>query len=129
MVRMIIMKTQNMEYLWNALFNRIFHQIVVHMAKVVELFFYHHDPESMACMLQYVTQMSQVLKDHIWTKLSLSHTMKQIYDKDKAIWWARVNARETMTWDNFIRQQDIAYLDQKHKIGSWCLHKNPANSI
>jgi hypothetical protein len=67
------------------------------MAKVVELFFYHHDPESMDCMSQYVTQMSQVLKDHIWTKLSLSHTMKQIYNKDKAIWWAQVNARETMT--------------------------------
>jgi hypothetical protein len=61
--------------------------------------------------------------------LSLSHTMKQIYNKDKAIWWARVNARETMTWDNFIKQQDIAYLDQKHKIGSWCLHKNLAISI
>jgi hypothetical protein len=26
-------------------------------------------------------------------------------------------------------QQDIAYLDCKHKIGSWCLHKNPAISI
>jgi hypothetical protein len=83
----------------------------------------------MPYMSQYVPQMSQVLKDHIWTQLSLGHTMKQIYNKHKAISWAQVNARETMTWDDFIKQQDIAYLDWKHKIASSCLHKNPAISI
>jgi hypothetical protein len=80
-------------------------------------------------MSKYVPQMSQVLKDHIWTQLSLGHTIKQIYNKHKAISWARVNARETMTWDDFIRQQDIAYMDYKHKIRSSCLHKTPAISI
>jgi hypothetical protein len=34
-----------------------------------------------------------------------------------------------MTQDDFIRFQDIAYLDQKHKKGSWHLHTNPAISI
>ncbi len=59
--------------------------------------------------------MSQALKDHIWGQLHLRYTMKQIYDKHKAIWWARINAREMMTQDNFIKQQNIAYLDPKHK--------------
>jgi hypothetical protein len=27
-----------------------------------------------------------------------------------------------MAKDDFLRLQDIAYLDQKHKKGSWCLH-------
>jgi hypothetical protein len=31
--------------------------------------------------------------------------------------------------DDFIKQQDIAYLDPKHKIWSWCLYKNPTISI
>jgi hypothetical protein len=51
--------------------------------------------------------------------LGLSYTIKQIYDKHKAIWWAKINARETMTRDDFIRQQDIAYLDRKHTKKSW----------
>jgi hypothetical protein len=29
-----------------------------------------------------------------------------------------------MTHDDFIKQQDIVCLDQKHKIGNWHLHKN-----
>jgi hypothetical protein len=31
---------------------------------------------------------------------------------------------KAMAQDDFFKQQDIAYLDRKHKIGSWCLHKN-----
>ncbi len=54
---------------------------------------------------------------------------KQIYDKHKTIRWERVNAGQSMTKDDFIRLQDIAYLDQKHKKGSWHLHTNPAISI
>ncbi len=50
--------------------------------------------------------------------------MKQIYDKHKEIWWAKVNADEWMTWDDFLKLQDIAYLDWKHKRCTWCLHKN-----
>jgi len=73
--------------------------------------------------------MSQALKDHIWTQLGLDYTVKQIYDKHKAIWWARINAGEAMIRDDFIRQQDIAYLNCKHKKGSWRLHKNPAISL
>jgi hypothetical protein len=34
-----------------------------------------------------------------------------------------------MTKDDFIRQQDIIYLDHKHKKRSWRLHKNPAISL
>jgi len=30
-----------------------------------------------------------------------------------------------MTQDDFIKLQDIAYLDGKHKKGSWHLHINP----
>jgi len=40
-----------------------------------------------------------------------------------------VNAGQNMTQDDFIRLQDIAYLDQKHKKGSWRLHTNPTISI
>jgi hypothetical protein len=29
--------------------------------------------------------------------------VKQIYDKHKAIWWARINVGETMTKDDFIK--------------------------
>jgi hypothetical protein len=54
------------------------------------------------------------LKDHIWTQLSLRHIAKQIYDKHKTIWWERVNVEKAMTKNDFIQQQDIAYLDQKH---------------
>jgi hypothetical protein len=73
--------------------------------------------------------MSQALKDHIWTQLGLGYTIKQIYDKHKVIWWVRINAGEAMTRDDFIRQQDIAYLDRKHKKRSWCLHQNPTISL
>jgi hypothetical protein len=73
--------------------------------------------------------MSQAVKDHIWTQLSLGYTVKQIYDKHKVIWWARINAGEAMTRDDFIRQQDIVYLNRKHKKRSWHLHKNPAISL
>jgi hypothetical protein len=73
--------------------------------------------------------MSQALKDHIWAQLTLGYTTKQIYDKHKAIWWERVNAGQSMTRDDFIQLQDIAYLDRKHKKGSWRLHINPAISI
>ncbi len=62
--------------------------------------------------------MSQTLKDHIWTQLGSGYIVKQIYDKHKAIWWAKINAGEAMTRDDFIRQQDITYLDHKHKKGS-----------
>jgi hypothetical protein len=55
------------------------------------------------------------LKDHIWIEFNLRHTIKQIYDKHKAIWWERVNVEEAMTKNDFIQQQNIAYLDQKHK--------------
>jgi hypothetical protein len=58
--------------------------------------------------------MSQAFKDHIWTQLGLSYIVKYIYDNHKAIWWARINAGEAMTRDDFIRQQDIASLDCKH---------------
>jgi hypothetical protein len=34
-----------------------------------------------------------------------------------------------MTRDDFIRQQDIAYLDRKYKKGSWRLHQNLAISL
>ncbi len=47
----------------------------------------------------------------------------------KAIWWARINSKEVMIRDDFIRQQDIVYLDHKHKKGSWCLHQNLAISF
>jgi hypothetical protein len=40
---------------------------------------------------------------------------KQIYDKHKAIWWEHVKVGQSMTRDDFIRLQDIAYLDWKHK--------------
>ncbi len=73
--------------------------------------------------------MSQALKDHIWAQLSLVYMTKQIYDKHKTIWWERVNVGQSMTRDDFIRFQDIAYLDRKHKKGSWCLHTNLAISI
>jgi len=54
---------------------------------------------------------------------------KEIYDKHKAIWWECVNVGESMTRDDFIWLQDIAYLDRKHKKGGWRLHINPAISI
>jgi hypothetical protein len=47
--------------------------------------------------------MSQTLKDHIWSQLGLGYTIKQMYDKHKAIWWARINAEKAMIGDNFIK--------------------------
>jgi len=103
---------------------------------VVEIIIYHkaciqtdgsfahgeHDPESISRMSRYAPRMSQALKDHIWAQLSLGYITKQIYDK-------RVNAGQSMTQDDFIWLQDIAYLDWKHKKRSLCLHTNPAISI
>jgi hypothetical protein len=88
-----------------------------------------HDSKSISCMSRYVPHMSQALKDHIWAQPSLGYTTKQIYDKHKAIWWEHVNASQSMTRDDFIQLQDIAYLDRKHKKGSWHLHTNPIISI
>jgi hypothetical protein len=34
-----------------------------------------------------------------------------------------------MIRDDFIKQQDIVYLDCKHKKKNWCLHKNMAISF
>jgi hypothetical protein len=92
---------------------------------VVEIIIYHkahtrtdgsfthgeHDSESICRMFRYVPHMSQTLKDHIWAELSLGYTTKQIYDKHKTIWWECVNVGQSMTRDDFIRLQDIAYLD------------------
>ncbi len=39
----------------------------------------------------------------IFLKHGLSYTIKQIYNKHKAICWARINAGEVMTRDDFIR--------------------------
>jgi hypothetical protein len=50
-------------------------------------------------------------KDFIWTQLGLGYTMNQIYDKHKEIWWARANASEYMIWDDFLKLQNIFYLD------------------
>jgi hypothetical protein len=66
---------------------------------------------------------------HIWTQLGLGYIVKQIYDKPKVIWWDIVNVGKTMTKDDFIRQEDITYLDRKHKRGSWCLQKKPTISM
>jgi hypothetical protein len=59
--------------------------------------------------------MSQAFKDHIWIRLGLGYIVKQIYDKHKIIWWAKIDVGEVMTRYDFIRQQDIVYLDCKHK--------------
>jgi len=97
--------------------------------EVAKIIFYHrphkringepahgkHDFDSIARPSSFSLGMSQAFKDHIWTQLGLGYTVKQIYDKHKAIWWARINVGEVMTRDDFIRQQDIAYLDCKHK--------------
>ncbi len=88
-----------------------------------------HDRESISHMFCYAPHMSQALKDHIWVQLNLGYMAKQIYDKHKTIWWERVNAGQNMTHDDFIRLQNIAYLDWKHKKGNWHLHTNPGISI
>jgi hypothetical protein len=110
---------------------------------VVEITFYHqihtrvnggpiHGPcdlGSTSRMLTYAPHVSHKLKEFIWTQLGSWYIVKQIYDKHKEIWWAWVNVGERMTRDDFLQLQDIAYLDQKHKRGIWCLHTNPALSI
>jgi hypothetical protein len=53
-------------------------------------------------MLQYTPQISQFLKNYIWSQLSLKHTTKQIYDKQKTIWWECVNVVEAMMKEDFI---------------------------
>jgi hypothetical protein len=88
-----------------------------------------HDLESISRMSRYVPHMSQALKDHIWAQLNLGYTTKQIYHKHKAIWWECLNTGQSMTRDDFIRLQNITYLDWKHKKGSWCSHTNPTISI
>ncbi len=80
-----------------------------------------HDPESISRMSRYAPRMSQALKDHIWAQLNSGYKTKQIYDKHKTIWWECVNAGQNMTQDDFIRFQNIAYLDRKHKKGNWRL--------
>jgi hypothetical protein len=84
---------------------------------VAEIIFYHrlhtwingepahgkHDLDSIARPSFFAPQMSQALKDHIWIQLDLGYIIKQIYDKHKVIWWARINAKEEMTRDDFIR--------------------------
>jgi hypothetical protein len=55
--------------------------------------------------------------------------MKQIYEKHKEIWWAWANVSEWMTHDDSLQLQDIAYLDWKHKKGTWPLRRNPTLSI
>jgi hypothetical protein len=45
-----------------------------------------HDLDSIVGPSFFAPQMSQALKDHIWTQLGLSYTIKHIYDKHKAIW-------------------------------------------
>jgi hypothetical protein len=72
---------------------------------------------------------SQALNDHSWTQLGLRYTIKQIYDKHKAIWWVKINVGKMTIRDDSIKQQDIVYLDHKHKRTNWHLHKNSAISL
>ncbi len=88
-----------------------------------------HDLDSITQPYFFYPRMSQALKDHIWTQLGLRYTVRQIYDKHKAIWWVKINVGETMTRDDFIKQQDIVYLDCKHKRKNWHLHKNSTISF
>ncbi len=80
-------------------------------------------------MSTYAPCVSHKLKEFIWNKLGLRYTVEQIYDMHKEIWWAWANAGEWMTQDDFLRLQDIAYLDYKHKKGICCLHTKLALSI
>ncbi len=109
----------------------------------VEIIFYHWihtwangdpihsacDPGSTSQMLAYVPCMSHKLKEFIWTQLGLKYIVKQTYDKHKEIWSAWANVGQQMIQDDFLQLQDISYLDQKHKKGIWCLHKNLMFSI
>ncbi len=75
-------------------------------------------------MSTYVPHVSHKLKEFIWAPLGLRYTLKQIYDKHKKICWAQANVGKRMTRDDFLRLQDIVYLKQKHKRGTWRLHTN-----
>ncbi len=101
-----------------------YHQL--HMWANGELTHGKHDFDSIVRPSCFAPRMSQAFKDHIWIQLGLGYIVKQIYDKHKAIWWVRINVGEVMTRDDFIKQQDIVYLDHKQKKRSWCLHKNLA---
>jgi hypothetical protein len=73
--------------------------------------------------------MSQAFKDQDWTQLGLGYIVKQIYDKHKVIWWVKINVGKAMTKIKFIKQQNIIYLDDKHQLFFWHLHKNLAISL
>jgi hypothetical protein len=49
------------------------------------------DPRSISQMSTYAPRMFHKLKESMWTQLGLGYTVKQIYDKHKKIWWARMN--------------------------------------
>jgi hypothetical protein len=72
------------------------------------------------------THRSQMLKDYIWNQLWLRYIMKQIYDKHKVIWWARVNVGEPMIKDDFIKAQNIVYWDQSTRgvVGAYMRTQN-----
>jgi hypothetical protein len=51
--------------------------------------------------------------------LGLGYTIKQIYDKHKVIWWARINARAKMTRDDLIKQQRHCLLGLQTQKGEF----------
>jgi hypothetical protein len=55
----------------------------------------------------------ETLKDYIWIQLHLGYIIKQIYGKQKTIWWQHMNAREPMMRDDFFKQKNIVYLNYK----------------
>jgi hypothetical protein len=112
--------------------------------EVAKIIFYHqlhtqadgkpmhgkHDLDSIMWPYVFAPQISQALKDNIWIQLGLSYTINKYMTNIKQyIWWARINARKWMTSDKFMREQDIAYLDPKHKRKSYHLHKNLTISL
>jgi hypothetical protein len=48
---------------------------------------------------------------HIWSFNACDMHVTQISKKHKIIWWEHVNEGQSMTWNDFIRLQDITYLD------------------
>jgi hypothetical protein len=112
--------------------------------EVAKIIFYHqlhtqvngkpmhgkHDLDSNMWPYVFAPQIWQALKDNIWIQLGLSYTInKYMTNIKRYIWWARINARKWMTSDEFIKEQDIAYLDPKHKRKSYHLHKNLTISL
>jgi len=74
-----------------------------------------HDLDSIMWPYVFAPQMSQALKDNIWIQLDLNYTINKCMTNIKLyIWWARINARKGIISDDFIRQQNIVYLDPKH---------------